>query len=632
MDSVTQLFIDKVLNRFEQMVKEIPVGGDSSLIAQNCKQVRQFLTQRQKHQLFKDAKGTRFIRRDFHYYIPLGFGFDIRPFLKGEALLLDVSRLETCLKKEYLSIDKRQLLKAVSQLVMLVSTYNLYQLPIREIHKKDPELKLLVSQALLHKKEIFLIMRDYLRIIISPSQCAKSIKLGKDGDFITVVDSFKDMEFKKQTMSAIYGGEYSLKANGLDRVFSQLCSPDRPTIKQTILLDPKHQIEADMQKIAENALSSETMEKIMSIRYSSDCYLLAASLDLKKKKDFTDLKQTLKDNIQNFIANNPDIEMTEEEVEVFADFLAGAPPKEEDSFFFDELEGAALDWKKAERRSVYIGEAPKSMLSPEHLPLPDEIKTCEKRPIVALLDVSGSMYPIDLAIEAVKSLYWSCEGHPFILTLFSSYAGILNQGIPVISDGRNLPSYLRWLPDVINSLEDGLGGATSIGNGILLASRIAKGISTKMDKFQEWKKSGVCSHVVMVSDNYHNTERNISEIIESKYSTEKPENVVYQAADEGCSIHNMIYCYGTESDYKGVPDLLRVMQEMKHRSTILKSINESAMTKIASRIQVINEDITDGGRFMTVEGPYEQFRIQTKVWSNDPRLNQTIPPIKKRYR
>ena len=162
-----------------------------------------------------------------------------------------------------------------------------------------------------------------------------------------------------------------------------------------------------------------------------------------------------------------------------------------------------------------------------------------------MLDVSASMSDcLDIAMKSLGNLFTKLKGHPINIVLFSSCAGVLNQGIPFVSRGLPLSLEVPWLTKMVDATRKGLflGGTTSIGNGILLGQAVALGTAKKMKPYKRWMKAnGITGHCILISDNLHNTPRDIAETdAAGNFVIDSGDNVVNHAIRSGCSIHNLI--------------------------------------------------------------------------------------------
>jgi len=156
---------------------------------------------------------------------------------------------------------------------------------------------------------------------------------------------------------------------------------------------------------------------------------------------------------------------------------------------------------------------------------------------------------LDIAIKSLGVLFTKLNRHPINIVLFSSRAGVLNKGTPFVSRGLPLSQEIPWLPKLVDATRKGLflGGTTSIGNGILLGKAMAMGLAEKMEMYQHWmKKNAIAGHCILISDNLHNTPRDITVTDGSgNFLVDSPDNVIEHSIRAGCSIHNLICCSPT---------------------------------------------------------------------------------------
>ena len=304
-------------------------------------------------------------------------------------------------------------------------------------------------------------------------------------------------------------------------------------------------------------------------RYHLTSYLYTASYYRQPQKK----REVLARKSAKLLEKLPDL--TEERIDELAEFLIGDRSRrlhQKVGFYFDPLpDKSPVQWKTWERESVFLGKKPDNpRISPEHVQLPGDMQVVPRKPVCIMLDVSASMSDcLDIAMKSLGVLFSKLKGHPINIVLFSSCAGVLNQGIPVVSRGLPLLQEIPWLPGMVEITRKGLflGGNTSIGNGILLGQAVALGTARKMKLFDRWmSENAISSHCILISDNLHNTPRDITEIDGSgSYQIDGRENVVEHAIRSGCSIHNLICCSPTN----GIDQVIYQLQVIRYIESLV---------------------------------------------------------------
>jgi len=543
MDATLDAFLTFRVKRLEEISLEISENPRSNMVPKICKAVTAFCVSRPDTPFFNKAEGTKLIRKDLKYFFPAAFGFDIRPYTTGSNL--DFNR-DTFLSDQEMIKGQAGILKSLSRLLIMVITYDLLTVDIEGTLDVETEI---INKANQQNAEFLSLFTDYLARILDIPPHAQKLLLSR-GNISRKNRSNLTRDNHATVLSWIEAGTIPLNVHELDKLFESICRSRTGEFPfPSLSLDSNNRVAIDLPKLLKNPVPDKLLLQTIRFRYHLTSYLYAASYyrQPREKRDllFNKVTRTLQDL--------PDL--PKERIDELAEFLIGdgsGKLHRKMGFHFDPLpETGPIHWKTWERESVFLGKKPKNpKLSPEHIKLPKDIKTIPKKPVCIMLDVSASMSDcLDIAIKTLGMLFTKLKGHPISIVLFSSCAGVLNQGIPVISRGLPLHQEIPWLPKMVDATRKGLflGGTTSIGNGILQGKAVALGIATKMKPYKQWvKANSISCHCILISDNLHNTPRDITEIDRAgNYNVDNPENVIDHAIRSGCSIHNLICCSPT---------------------------------------------------------------------------------------
>lgn len=564
MDASLESFLKYRVDRIRDI--SLQVGGDrkDNLIPKFCEMISNFCLNRPKSPFFDKAEGTKIIRKDLKYFFPAIFGFDIRPFTSGAELDFDQDLFTD--KKEAL-IGENPLLKAVARLNLLTMCYDLLTVDIEDLLEIDDQL---VEKAR-EKNDTFLkLFGEYLIHVLEVPPHAKALRLVR-GNIQQAEQMESTRENHETVIRWIEAGIIPLDIEKLETIFEKLClgKTSFPS-KGSFAIDSGNRVVIDTMKLAQRPVSDEELVRALRDRYHLTSYLFTACYFKRSKEK----KDQLRQKVVNSLKNLPDL--SSESIDELAEFFIGERSQsfhDKIGFYFDPLPKSALiDWRKWERESVFLGDKPRDpKLSPQRTQLPEPLVVSPKRPVCILLDVSASMVDcLDIAMKSLMSLFAKLKHHPINIALFSSYAGVLNKGVPIISRGLPVGQEISWLPRIVDNVRKGLflGGSTSMGNGIMLGKAIALGTASKMNQYDQWiAENQIAAHCVLISDNLHNTPRDIAETdMTGNYVMESDENVVAHCARSGCSVHNIICCSPTSR----VDRLIYKMQAMRCLELIMK--------------------------------------------------------------
>ena len=543
MDASLDAFLTFRIGRLKEIAQEIAEKKPTHLVSRICDEVTGFCTNRPDTPFFNKAEGTKLIRKDLKYIFPATFGFDLRSYTTGSNLDFN--------KKKYLA-HKTQLkahegiLRALSRLAFMLITYDLLTVEIEESLDVDEEI---IDKANAQNAGFLSLLTDYLTKILDIPPHARKLQLSK-GSILQKTQPHLKRDNHATVLSWVEAGIIPLEIDNLDKLFESISQSDNPELSdRSLALDSGNRIVINLPKLLQNPAPDKTLLKTVRFRYHLTTYLYTASYYRQPRKKRDILFKKVSGTLQDL----PDL--PKERRADLAEFLIGDRSRKlqrKVGFHFDPLPAkSTIDWKQWERESVFLGKKPDNpKISPQHLKLPVGIKKSEKKPVCILLDVSASMSDcLDIAIKSLGVLFAKLKHHPINIILFSSCAGVLNKGIPIVSRGLPLGQEIPWLPRLVDTTRKGLflGGTTSIGNGILLGKAITLGMAEKMNRNQHWmEENGIAGHCILISDNLHNTPRDISSMdTAGNFLIESPDNVIEHTIRSGCSIHNLICCSPT---------------------------------------------------------------------------------------
>ncbi len=538
MDATLESFLTLRVGRLTEISHEISEKRRENLVPRMCHAVTDFCVNRPDTSFFKKAEGTKLIRKDLKYFFPAAFGFDIRPYTTGSDL--DFNKEKYLAHAEMLQ-EQSIILKSLSRLLMMAITYDLLTVDIEGILHVEKEI---VEKAVKQNAEFLNLFTNYLTDILDIPPHAQKLHLSR-GNIRRKIQTHLTKDNHATVLSWIEAGTIPLNIRKLDKLFESICRTRAKEFPfQSFALDSSNRVIINLFKLIQNPIPDKLLLQTIRFRYHLTSYLYAASYYRQPRKK----REVLFQKVSKTLNDLPDL--PKERIGELAEFLIGDRSRRlqrKMGFYFDPLpDKSPFQWKTWERESVFLGEKPKNpKISPEHIKLPKEIKAALKKPVCIMLDVSASMSDcLDIAMKSLGILFAKLKGHPINIVLFSSCAGVLNQGIPVISRGLPLSQEIPWLPKMVDATRKGLflGGTTSIGNGILLGQAVALGIARKMKPYKRWMKANaISSHCILISDNLHNSPRDITEADNAgNYLVNSPENVVDYAVRSGCSIHNLI--------------------------------------------------------------------------------------------
>jgi len=568
MDASIESFIKFRVNRLEEISLEIFGEGEDNLIPEFCQLLREFLLTRPESGFFKEAKGTRLIRKDLKYFFPANFGVDIRPFTKGSRLVFKNKKYGT--NKEKITLSQ-PFLNSIARLMLMVITYDLLTVEIDFLADEDPAL-LKVSND--QSSRFFKLFSDTLVDILEIPAFAKKLHLAK-GNIKHTNRKQITRQNHESVLNLIEDGVLPLDVQKLDDLFEEICTGNLSEIKEdTLVLDSSNKVVINLAMLSQNPISDKVLLQTIKYRYHLSSYLYMAYYYKAARKRH----EVLVEGVTNSLSNVTGLKK-EEKVEL-AEFLIGDHDKKlarKVGFHFNPLpKSAKIDWEEEERQSIYLGEKPDDPhMTPQSVPLSKAMTRTVKRPVCIMLDVSVSMSDcLDIAVRSLMDVFGKLTHHPINLVLFSTYAGVLNKGIPIISRGLPLQQEFPWLLKMVDSTKYGLrlGGWTSIGNGILLAKSVALSTARKMNRFKTWMdRNGIAAHCILISDNLHNSPRHITEFDENRnYLIHGRENVIMHAAQSGVSIHNIICGMPTN----GADKIVQRMQVINYVEIIAKDFFE----------------------------------------------------------
>ncbi len=545
MDASLKSFLTFRVERLKEIAAEIAEKKPAHLVSEICDEVTKFCLNRPDTPFFNKAEGTKLVRKDLKYFFPATFGFDLRNFTTGSRL--DFKNKKYQAHKDNLTI-RIPVLRALSRLIIMLLTYDLLTVEIDDGLDVDD---VIIEKANTQNAKFLSLLTDYLAKVLDIPPHAQKLRLSK-GNIRRKVQDHKKRDNHATILSWIEAGTIPLDIKGLDNLFETVCHSENPEYPgQSIALDDGNRIMIDPAKLLKHPVPDNTLIKTVRFRYHLTSYIYAASFyrQPRKKRDILFKK------VSNTLQDLPDL--PKERIADLADFLIGDRSRKlqrKMGFLFDPLpEKSTLDWQQWERESVFLGAKPDNpKISPQHIELSKEIKKSLKKPVCIMLDVSASMSDcLDIAMKSLGMLFAKLNRHPINIVLFSSCAGVLNKGIPVVSRGLPLNQEIPWLIKMVEATRKGLflGGTTSIGNGILLGKAIALGMAEKMKKYNRWMQdNAIAGHCILISDNLHNTPRDITGLnATGNYLLDSPENVIEHTIRAGCSIHNLICCSPTSN-------------------------------------------------------------------------------------
>ncbi|MBT4269431.1 MAG: VWA domain-containing protein [Deltaproteobacteria bacterium] len=543
MDASLKSFLTFRVERLKEISLEIAEKRQAHLVSEICDEMARFCINRPDTPFFNKAEGTKLIRKDLKYFFPATFGFDLRKYTTGSNL--DFKHKKYLAHKDRLS-KQTPILLALSRLIIMIMTYDLLTVEIDESLDVDD---VIIEKANAQNDKFLSLLTDYLTQILDIPPHAQKLHLSK-GNIHRKIQAQTKRDNHATILSWIEAGTVPLNINKLDKLFETICRSKNPQITiPSLALDSGNRIIINLAKLQRHPAPDQTLLKTVRFRYHLTSYLYAASYYRQPREK----RDVLLKKVSNTLQDLPDL--PKERIADLADFLIGDRSKKlqrKVGFHFDPLpDKSAIDWQQWERESVFLGEKPDNpKISPQHIQLPQEIKKSLKKPVCIMLDVSASMSDcLDIAMKSLGNLFAKLNRHPINIVLFSSCAGVLNKGIPVVSRGLPLSQEIPWLFKMVDATRKGLflGGTTSIGNGILLGKAIALGMAEKMKKHKHWmQENAIACHCILISDNLHNTPRDITETnATGNYLLDSPENVIEHTILSGCSIHNLICCSPT---------------------------------------------------------------------------------------
>jgi len=625
MDASIESFINYRVNRLKDISLEIFSEDERNLIPDCCALVENFCLNRPKSAFFQKAKGTKLIRKDLKYFIPATYGVDIRPFTSGGKLDFDKQKfLEQKDKRE----EKRGLLKIFARFMILILTYDLLTVDITDFHEVDFELIMKTEQR---NAEFFTIFTEFLADVLDIPSHSKVLKLRK-GSIKFRTRSDLANESHATVLRLVEAGIIPVNVEKLDQVFEQICSKKSTWIDTPKLtLDDSEKMVVNVKKLLENPISDQILMKVLQYRYHLSSYLYTAGFYRQRLKKRT----LLSENVFNALQNLPAI--SDESRSDLSEFLIGDNSNslfKRAGFEFDPLpKETGVNWKIWERKSVYLGEKPDfPNRSPQYINIPLKTEKSTRKPVCILLDISSSMSDcLDIALKTLGILFSKLQGFPINIVLFSTCAGVTHKGIPIVSKGTPLHQEIPWLMKLVDSVRKGLflGGTTSIGNGILLGKAIALSISQKMDKHQSWKdQNGIAAHCIIISDNLHNTPRDISEKdTDGNYIVDSRKNVITHSAEVGCSIHNLVCCSPTN----GMDKCLYKVQVIKYIEVIANQyfITDKQGMTIEKRIEkdLVMTVLSHKPKTLLFRYKNEDSFTLVNTWLKSTRLDQLTKSI-----
>jgi len=563
MDETLESFLKFRIGRLHDISLEICKEPGKNLIPKICSAVIDFCVNRPDTPFFQKAEGTKLIRKDLKYFFPAAMGFDIRPYTSGSHLAFN--RDKYLAQAETLQ-ERAALLKSLSRLLILAITYDLLTVDIEGVLDVAEEI---VTKARLQNARFLGLFADYLAHVLDVPPHARKLHLSR-GNIRHRLQSRLTRDNHATALSWIESGAIPLDIHRLDGLFESVChDPALSLPEQAVALDSNSRINISLPKLMRHPVSDRLLLSAIRHRYHLTSYLHAAVYyrqpRQKRESLFRKVARTL-EGLQ---------ELEKEQIADLADFLIGDRSRrlhQKVGFHFDPLpRNSTINWQEWERASVFRGRKPKNRRkSPEHLKLPTAITGKPLRPVCIMLDVSASMADcLDIAMKSLSFLFTKLKGHPIGLVLFSSCAGVLNRGIPIVSRGLPLSQEIPWLPKIVETTRRGLflGGTTSIGNGILLGKAVAEGIARRMQSYGRWQATNaVTSHCILISDNLHNTPRDITRVDPAgHYIVDSPDNVVDYAVRSGCSIHNLICCSPTN----GIDRIIYQLQVIRYIESLV---------------------------------------------------------------
>lgn len=563
MDASIESFIKYRVNRLEEISLDLFGEDKKNLVPEICGLLRTFCLNRPESKFFNKARGTRLIRKDLKYYFPANFGIDIRYFTQGPELDFDNKKYK---KAQKAFAKSRNLLMSFSRLMVMVITYDLLTVAIDFLASEDPAL---LNAANEQGERFFKIFADVLVDILEIPPFAKKLHLTR-GNIKESNRKRVTRENHKTVLGLIEDGVIPLDVNKFEELFEKICKKRLTEFEDTeLVLDTAGRVTINLEMLAQNPISDDILLKTMKYRYHLSSYLFMSYYYQSSREKHDALVEQVTASLSN-VTGLP----KEQKVEL-AEFLIGDQNKKlakRVGFHFNPLpKSAEFNWEEEERHSIYLGEKPENpQLSPQKRPLPKAMTRAAKRPVCIMLDVSVSMSDcLDIAVRTLMDIFGKLSNHPVNLVLFSTYAGVLNQGIPIISQGP-LIQQVPWLMKMVDSTKYGLrlGGWTSIGNGIMLAKSIALSTAKKMERYPKWISSnGIAAHCILISDNLHNTPRHITDCDDHRnYVIHSQGNVIMHAAKAGVSIHNVVCGMPTN----GADKIVFQMQVIKYVEIIAK--------------------------------------------------------------
>lgn len=625
MDASLESFIEYRVKRLKDISLEIFSAKERNLVPDCCQLVENFCLNRPNSTFFQKAKGTKLIRKDLKYFLPATYGIDIRQYTRGSKLCFNKQKFLA--QKDKLE-EKRKLLQIYTRFIILVLTYDLLTVDISDFKEIDFEL---IIKAERQNAGFFTIFTEYLAGILDTPPHSQVLKL-KKGTIKFKTRSDVAGENHATVLRLVEAGIIPVNVEKLDQVFEQICNKKTVWIDTPKLaLDDSEKIVINIKKLLKNPISDQTLMKVLQYRYHLTSYLYTAGFYRQRRKKRT----LLFDNVFSALQNLPS--MSDESRSDLSEFLIGDNSShlyKRAGFEFDPLpKEAGMNWKLWERKSVYLGEKPDfPHRSPQYISIPATIELSTQKPVCILLDISSSMTDcLDIALKTLGILFSKFKGYPINIVLFSTCAGVIHKGIPIISKGVPLHQEIPWLMKLVDSVRKGLflGGTTSIGNGILLGKSVALSISQKMANYQSWlDENGIAAHCVIISDNLHNTPRDISEKdADGNYAVDGGKNVIIHSAEAGCSIHNLVCC----SPANGMDQCLYKVQIIKYIEVIANRyfVMDKCGVTIEKRIEknLVMTVLGHKPKSLLFQYNNEDSFTLVNTWLKSTRLDQLVKSI-----
>lgn len=625
MDASLESFIEYRVDRLKDISIELFGQNRINLIPKICRLLSNFCLKRPNSPFFDQAEGSRLIRKDLKYFFPAIYGIDIRPFTSGSRL--ELKRKKFLREKESFT-PCAALLSSLARLMLMVITYDLLMVDVDFISETDEKL---LKKAQEQSSAFYKLFSEYLVNILSLPPHAQVLHLTR-GEIKRKTKTSLTRENHQTILGWIEFGVVPLDPSKLDAVFEKVCQEKSTQIPvPRLALDLAEKVVVDTKKLLQYPITDKVLLKTMRFRYHISSYLFTASYYRHAREKREVLTEKVASSLENLKV------ISKEETTNLADFLIGDQSRrlhQRAGFYFDPLpRESEIDWQSWERKAVFLGKKPDNpKLSPQHIKLPAPLAKSDKKPVCIMLDVSSSMSDcLDIAIQSLGMLFAKLRHHPINLVLFSTCAGVLNKGVPLVSRGLPLSEELPWLPGLVDSIRQGLflGGTTSIGNGILLGKAIALGTASKLKRYQRWMaENNIAAHCILISDNLHNSPRDITETdAKGKYLLEGKENVIAHTARAGCSIHNLICCPPTSH----IDKIIFRMQVMKYVEIIAKEYfspvgNGLTLAKTLENNLIMTVLSSQPRTFLFQYGNQDKFTL-VNTWLESDELNQLMQAI-----